>query len=550
MPIIVLLDNSFSMNQDVSSSSSSIKSNFTVSNIETNYLSRFHLAQHGLRILFQFLKNNRKFESTALLTYSRTCEIISEFTRDYDFLTNCLSNIKTIDRSNLMQALYKASKMIKDNYNFDLFCHIIVVTDGLALLQTNQSNKNIFGQFDFEENDLEQLKLPSKCRIHFVCLNTLNNIRVQNSLQTFQEILLKNCQNKSNDDYDDEQIQVNQNYDGGQIWIPDTKTLSPILIEDLFHKLCSENFKSFSGKITCGDLSGLISLYPDLPSINDKTNINRQQIDIIRICGFLNADEMFDSPFYSRHYVIPVAEKNIDEMKKWIRFLNFKSDQSDDDILQMFGDEGRQPSFAVLLHGSFKIANMIAVCEICSQANNNNNNQQQWYGILQSVTDKKKSNLMLFTLYPGSNPIPWLSNFRNFSLSSSDGNTTNSTNSNNNNSKNNLKKNSNLNPWLQPQSVFNDIQKVLRFLKKLPDRYEQLVTEINRIQRASIALKFFQLIDSLIQIFEFEAPLLPNYQQQPQVREQVEQILQFIRQTKQQIVVQQQQQQPTTTITN
>ena len=112
---------------------------------------------------------------------------------------------------------------------------------------------------------------------------------------------------------------------------------------------------------------------------------------------------------------------------------------------------------------------------------------------------------------------------------------------------NNLKKNSNLNPWLQPQSVFNDIQKVLRFLKKLPDRYDQLLSEINRLQRAAMALKFFQLIDSLIQIFEYEAPLLPNYQQQPQVREQVEQILQFIRQTKQQIVVQQQ---PITTITN
>lgn len=517
MPIIVLLDNSFSMNQNVSLTSS--KSGFVN---EQNHLSRLQLAQHGLRILFQFIKNNCKFESTALLTYSRSFQIISEFTRDYDFLLNCLTNIKTIDRSNLMPALFKASKMIGDNYNLDLFYHIIIITDGIALLHTNTFNKNIFSQFDLnDEYDLEQWKLPPKCKVHIICINTLNNFNVQNSLQTFREILLKNCKQKPSD------IQVNVCYDGGQIWIPDTLTLSPLLIEDLFHKLCSENFKSYSGKIICGEMSGLVSLYPNLPLDNIPSKMKDQQFDIIRICGFLNADEMFDSPFFTRHYVIPVAEKNLDEMKKWIRFLNFKSDQLDEDIIQMFGEEGRQPSFAVLLHGSFKIANMIALCEIGITG--------QWYGILQSVTDKKKSNLMLFTLYPGTNPIPWLANFRNFSLSSEIITTENSSNNNNNNNKSNLKKNSNLNPWLQPQSIMNDVQKLLRFIKKLPDRYDQLLSEINRLQRAAMALKFFQLIDALIQLFECEAPQIPNYQQQPQVREQVEQILQYIRQTKQQI---------------
>ncbi|OTF71866.1 hypothetical protein BLA29_013610, partial [Euroglyphus maynei] len=131
---------------------------------------------------------------------------------------------------------------------------------------------------------------------------------------------------------------------------------------------------------------------------------------------------------------------------------------------------------------------MIALCEIGIT--------RQWYGILQSVTDKKKSNLMLFTLYPGTNPVPWLSNLHSFSLSSEIMSAENS--AKNNNNKSNLKKNSNLNPWLQPQSVLNDVQKILRFIKKLPDRYDQLLSEINRIQRAAMALKFFQLIDSLI----------------------------------------------------
>lgn len=51
---------------------------------------------------------------------------------------------------------------------------------------------------------------------------------------------------------------------------------------------------------------------------------------------------------------------------------------------------------------------MTAVCQLSSN----------WYGLLVSWADnKKKSNLMLIILEPGTNPIPWLGDIRNLTLS-------------------------------------------------------------------------------------------------------------------------------------
>lgn len=51
---------------------------------------------------------------------------------------------------------------------------------------------------------------------------------------------------------------------------------------------------------------------------------------------------------------------------------------------------------------------MIALCQLSTN----------WYGLLVSWADnKKKSNLMLITLEPGTNSIPWLGDFRTLTLS-------------------------------------------------------------------------------------------------------------------------------------
>jgi hypothetical protein len=55
-----------------------------------------------------------------------------------------------------------------------------------------------------------------------------------------------------------------------------------------------------------------------------------------------------------------------------------------------------------------QVENMTALCQLSSN----------WYGLLVSWADnKKKSNLMLITLEPGTNAIPWLGDIQNLTLS-------------------------------------------------------------------------------------------------------------------------------------
>lgn len=58
---------------------------------------------------------------------------------------------------------------------------------------------------------------------------------------------------------------------------------------------------------------------------------------------------------------------------------------------------------------------MTALCQLSSN----------WFGLLVSWADnKKKSNLMLIVLEPGTNAIPWLGDIRNLTLSSTELNKT------------------------------------------------------------------------------------------------------------------------------
>src|SRR5699024_9668340 len=96
-----------------------------------------------------------------------------------------------------------------------------------------------------------------------------------------------------------------------------------------------------------------INLFPNL-KLDQVQDRAKKDIDRIEICGFLNSDEIAKAPLYSRHLILPLPEVNLEQYKSWISFVNLRSDMTDEEIMSLFADEGRQPSFAVLLHGSLK----------------------------------------------------------------------------------------------------------------------------------------------------------------------------------------------------
>lgn len=478
MPVIVLLDTSLSMTRPVAVQNSTPLSHLT-------------LAQLGLSSFLDYQAHNNRLDLTSLLFFSRTCQVVAKFSRDYDSLKSCLQNVHTFDKTNLINALCEVRTFINEEWASNHSIHVVIVTDGNALLQSSFLHKNVATLCELDSADADSaswpLPLPFKSRIHIMCMTTAGDPSFQRSLSFYREIICRNSPNKPD-------VAINVSYEGGQIWVSDAPILSCKRIKELFMKLSLEHFKPLIGKVICGNLSCSVTIYPNLTSDQAKNELQHNFAEI-SICGFLNIDEIASPPVYSRHLILPMPETSIEEFKKWMSFVNLKADISDEELQSMFSDEGRQPSVGVLLHGSMKIANMVALCQIGPSS--------KWYGILYSGNDnKKKSCLMLSTFEPGLSSIPWIANFTQLGVLKSD-------DLSGLKAANTLKKPSNYVVWLQQVGIQSDVQKILRYARKLPDKYEALILEINRIKKTATAFNF-DLVDILVKLLEREARLLPS----------------------------------------
>ena len=130
-------------------------------------------------------------------------------------------------------------------------------------------------------------------------------------------------------------------------------------------------------------------------------------------------------------------------------------------------DEGKIPSFCVLLHGALKVENMAALCFLA----------EDWFGIVYSWADsKKKSNLMLTILEPGSNVVPWLGNLNRLGSLDDFHSMCQDNGPEPSFPVRPLEKRSysqNCVVWIRQAGLQSDIQKILRHARKLPDKTQQ-----------------------------------------------------------------------------
>lgn len=130
-------------------------------------------------------------------------------------------------------------------------------------------------------------------------------------------------------------------------------------------------------------------------------------------------------------------------------------------------DEGKTPSFCVLLHGALKVENMAALCLLA----------EDWFGIVYSWADsKKKSNLMLTILEPGSNIVPWLGDLNRLGSLEDFHSMSQENEPEPSFPVRPLEKRSysqNCVVWIRQAGLQSDIQKILRHARKLPDKTQQ-----------------------------------------------------------------------------
>ncbi|CAB0037129.1 unnamed protein product [Trichogramma brassicae] len=213
----------------------------------------------------------------------------------------------------------------------------------------------------------------------------------------------------------------------------------------------------------------------------------------IEICGFIPIADVGNPGATSRHLILPMpTEKN--SSMQGIAVLD------EDDEIEEVIDEGKEPSFCVLLHGALKVENMAALCLL----------NADWYGFIYSWADsKKKSNLMLTVLEHGCEVVPWLGNLRNLGSISFAKDKTFEALTFPIRPVEKRSYSANTPSWIRNSGLQSDIQKILRQARKLPEKTANFYKELNRVRRTALTLGFLELLEGLAQIFDREITLLP-----------------------------------------
>lgn len=473
MPTVILLDVSLSMSRGVDIASPSPEDE----EVEPLPL-RKDLAAHGCNILLDHFIQHCKLEFVSLIVFSSSYKVLMPFTRDFEAIKNALNTVEECDKTNIDGGLMGAAQHILEEWGNGTPCQIVLVTDGNAGAGQHTLQKSMMSTHSRLASQFP-LPFPFPAKLSIVCIANPNEPSLQTSNPLYQRLIELNGE--------------------GDVLVPEGG-LTKKTVSKMFEELIKTNFSSYSGTLHCGKLSAPITLSPPPQPYcrHHDFEVMRVSVDsAIHVLGFLNTGDVSSPPAFSRHLVLPLSAKGDMVMLP-------KPDAGSDDE-GGGNDEGKVPSFCVLLHGGLKRENMVALCQV----------GENWHGILYSWADnKKKSNLMLSIFVPGTDIIPWMGKLSNLGPA-----TTlpiNPYGSSQTSSpfplKVTEKKSYGLGciVWVRQGGLQSDIQKILRHARKLPDKTQSFYKELNRVRKAALSYGFGELLEGLANVLERECTLLPS----------------------------------------
>ncbi|KAL8613427.1 hypothetical protein ACOMHN_057147 [Nucella lapillus] len=485
MPTIIALDVSLSMARPVQMADT------------TELYQRRHLAVHGINALLDFISVNAKLEFTSLLSFSYLWERTSPFTRDYDMLKTALTKVELYSKTCLETALVGVSTVVLDEWNYGVPCQVILVTDGSCGIGHGSLKHSLDTYNQREGTDAKfPMPFPFPAKLHILCVSNPGDSDLKNVLPLYQKL-----------------IQISGQ--GGEIYTPDGP-LSFKSVQDMFVSCAEKIYTPFHASLQCGNFSCPVQLHPRPDPYEQELefeHIHREMADTLTIVGFLEIAEVASPPAISRHLVLPTSSKernakqdtaNGEDSNK----ENGKPGGSKAEEEEEGTDDGKTPSFAVLLHGSLKVESMVAITKI----------GEDWFGMLYSWADsKKKSNLMLSVFEPGLENSPWLGNLENLCLPSLlaqappfPGQTPPPAPQFPVRPAEKRSYAQSCVVWIKDSGLQTDMQKVIRHARKLPDKQQQFYKEMNRIRRAALSFGFHELLEAMASLLERECTQLPG----------------------------------------
>lgn len=480
MPTLVLLDVSLSMSRNVQTPDScgevSIKS----------------LATSGLIAFFDYLASNCRLEQTSLMFFSSLWEKAIPFTRDYESLKLTLLQQEALyDTTNIRNVLSGVQEVVAEEWGVSCAVpiNVILVSDGLIGIRADDDSK-------------WPLPYPFPTRLHVVCISPSNDPSLNSSIPYYEKLI--------------ELSGVSRGSVDSHLWIPDGNQLSEKSVEKMFIKLAEDNYSGQKGRLVCGNLSCPVSLFPPIESQTQQADFDiltfRPSNDI-KVFGFLEISEITSPAVLSRHLMFPLPMNRDQFLSSQPSVFNITSDGTSQDPMGENGDEtpageeGRQPSLCVLLHGALKVEGMVAMCTIGTCISGSGEVSSYWYGMLYSWADsKKKFNLMLSTFRGRDDEsIPWMGNLKNL------GNPLLNLKLPDAEKKKVVKSYSQQGVvvWVKQSWIQSDIQKIVRLAKRLPEKSSNFYKELSRFRRAAASSGFYEILSGMAGILERESASNP-----------------------------------------
>ena len=333
MPTVVLLDVSLSMLRRVQTGD------------DQESLQRRHLAVRGLYALFDQLSARFRLEFTALIAFSSLWEIVVPFTRDYESLKQGCMSVDVYDKTCFENALSGVVGHVIEEWGATVPCQVIIVTDGSVGSGYGSLRNLLTGGGHRAAEQPFPLPFPFPSKLHVVCIATQSEIA--GHLADFQAL-------------------CDLNGEGGSVYSSDGP-LSVQSVQSMFTRLVQTHYFNYEGHLRCGHLQSKVGLSPppdfsyswsSVPDVDtDKCKIKEKLRHFpteLNICGFLDVCDIGSPPHLSQHLVIPcstVAEDTPDLDG------NVESGKEGE-------EDGKVPSFCVLLHGSLKVEKMVAIVQI------------------------------------------------------------------------------------------------------------------------------------------------------------------------------------------
>ncbi|XP_017107047.2 integrator complex subunit 14 [Drosophila bipectinata] len=530
MPTLIALDASLSMLRPVPGRN------------DHTYLS---LAVKGIQHLLDNLTAAGKLEHLALLSYTTTTELKVDFTRDYDQIRQAIKKVEPVDKACLLTMLKTSVSIMSTWGGAQNILQLVVFTDcGLGFGSTSISHflDTTFPDKE-DEPEFAWLTTLANYNLNFICLGLHGDSYFTRGLSVYQQLLDK--ASLKGQLFMPKPTKPTDTTDGTSNPISNSSHKSELgrtVVFELIERLCEASYKSTEVILKCGSyfrMEAPVLLWPPTSPYEEPSPMFGRDPTIrhidqkIEICGFLALSDIGSPATLSRHWVLPKVEREkggsrrsggggatakLPKLTLDTNNPNYELEKLEADIRDFYakdpkdteesGDdadvtivvkhssapqtEQQKENLCVLLHGALKLENMAALVLV----------GEKWYGFIYAFTDgKKKSNLMLNVLPPGTNVIPWIGDLEllGFAEDLAPGETASFPVRADRRSYSQSSV-----VWIRQASLQSDVQKVLRHAKKMPDKTQHFYKELNRIRRAALALGFVELLEALAMLLEKE----------------------------------------------